>query len=387
MTVRARLLGFTLAVSALLAFVLPSASFGLDRNFAGSGQIDYHYVRPQVDPTQPRTAFDGFTSEFAFKLAVDLSDHLSANVKVCYGCHGFELGMAYFDYRVADELNLRVGRFSPTFGAFNLRHDPANQYLSDKPLIYDMGRMLRHREWNQGVLPSPFPDNGVELNGVHWFGNVVQFDYAAWAVSGFKGENRSFDLDFQQNRSTYYVDNNGEPSVGGRVGATFRLSPSSDVTFGASAQHGHSDPERRLSYSIVGADMSLRVGRTDLRLEYLARRQQIDVENPIVLRYDIAGPRGDFFVKQGGYAELKVPVASGLDVVARMDGMYRNGNLPKISSLSIKSTVLRYTFGTIFTLSQGLRAKLSGEVWDFSDASGDGRHTEFTAHAAIVGTY
>jgi len=78
--------------------------------------------------------------------------------------------MAYFDYRVADELAFRVGRFSPSFGAFNIRHDPANHATSDKPLPYDMGRMLRMNEWNLGVLPSPFPDNGVEIDGTHWFG-------------------------------------------------------------------------------------------------------------------------------------------------------------------------------------------------------------------------
>jgi len=72
--------------------------------------------------------------------------------------------MIYFDLRAFDELNVRIGRFSPSFGSFNLRHDPGNHKLSDKPLPYDMGRMLRNATWNNGVLPSPFPDNGVEVN-------------------------------------------------------------------------------------------------------------------------------------------------------------------------------------------------------------------------------
>jgi hypothetical protein len=386
MICRARWLGITLVMSVLLAVALPTSSFGLDRNFAGSSQLDYHFVH-QPPEGVPRTTFAAFTAEVALKMAVDLSDQASANVKVCYGCHGFELGMAYFDYRFADEFNLRVGRFSPTFGAFTLRHDPANQYLSDKPLIYDMGRMLRSREWNQGVLPSPFPDNGVEFNGMHWFGTTLQLDYAIWAVTGFKADDGAFDLDFQQSRVAYYIDNNDEPTFGGRLGATLRLSSSSDVTLGASGQYGHFDSRRKLSYAIVGADLSLRVGRTDLRLEYLLRRQQFDVENPAALRYDVLGPRGDFFVKQGGYAELKVPLSSDVDIVARGDGMYRVGNLPALSPLSRRSTVMRYTLGTMFTLSAGVRAKLSGEVWDFSDADIEGRHSELTWHAAIVGTY
>lgn len=56
---------------------------------------------------------------------------------------------------LADELNFRVGRLTPAFGSFPLRHDPANHRTSDKPLPYDMGRMLRFREWNEGVLPAP----------------------------------------------------------------------------------------------------------------------------------------------------------------------------------------------------------------------------------------
>ncbi|MBK7400953.1 MAG: hypothetical protein IPJ34_33040 [Myxococcales bacterium] len=213
----------------LVAFVLLGVlvSFtrrvgAVERNFAGSGQFDYHYVVNGKSPggTTPR---DGFTTELALKVAVDVTDKVSANVKVCYGCHGFEVPMAHLDYRVADELNFRVGRFSPSLGAFNLRHDPANHRLSSKPLIYDMGRMLRKNEWNMGVLPSPFPDNGVEVSGTHWFGESVQLDYALYAVSGFKAASDATDLDFQLNRQPYYTDNNSRPTVGGRLALTFKL--------------------------------------------------------------------------------------------------------------------------------------------------------------------
>ena len=189
---RTRTLLLVVLVSAIVAFFGHRPAIAdEERNFAGSAQLDYHLVTS--DPTAvaapgPSTTFEGFTVEAAVKAAIDISDHLSANVKVCYGCHGFELDMAYFDFRVADEFNIRAGRFSPSFGAFNLRHDPANHMTSDKPLPYDMGRMLRKGDWNNGVLPSPFPTNGVELNGTHWMGDVAQFDYAAYAVMGFKND-------------------------------------------------------------------------------------------------------------------------------------------------------------------------------------------------------
>ena len=157
------LVALSTLMAALLALATPASA--IERNFAGSAQLDYQFVPTARDAKASPSTFDGFTMEFAGKLAVDFSDKISANMKVCYGCHGFEADMMYFDLRVADELNFRVGRFSPSFGAFNLRHDPANHRLSDKPLPYDMGRMLRMRQWKHGVLPSPFPDNGLEVNG------------------------------------------------------------------------------------------------------------------------------------------------------------------------------------------------------------------------------
>src|SRR4029077_11319634 len=190
---------------------------------------------------------DGFTLEANEKVSIDVSEHLSANVKVCFGCHGVEAVMAYADYRFADELNLRVGRFSPSFGSFNLRHDVANHKLSDKPLPYDMGRMLRMRAWNLGVLPSPFPDTGLELNGTHWVGEDVQIDYALYAVQGFRSTaDHPLDIDFRQSHLfpyAYFVDNNGFPTVGARTAITLKLGDRSDITVGVSGMFGTYDAQ------------------------------------------------------------------------------------------------------------------------------------------------
>ena len=87
--------------------------------------------------------FDGFTIEAALKMAVDVSEHLSANVKVCFGCHGIEADMAYFDLRAADEFNFRIRRFSPTFGSFNVRHDPATASFKRDGSFRRLARMHR----------------------------------------------------------------------------------------------------------------------------------------------------------------------------------------------------------------------------------------------------
>jgi hypothetical protein len=381
---------YLLAAAALL--LLSSRALASDLNFAGSAQLDYFFVPTARanDPAHGQYAFDGFTLEATEKLAADVSDHFSANVKICFGCHGFELDMAYVDFRVVDELNFRAGRFSPSFGSFNLRHDVGNHKLSDKPLPYDMGRMIRLRDWNLGVIPSPFPDTGLEVNGTHWFGNSTQLDYSVYAVTGFRSTDaHPLDIDFHLSHAfpnAYYVDVNSEPTIGARVALTVKLRERSDLTIGASGMYGTYDAANQLAYAIWGGDLALRVGRTFLRLEYLARRTQIDTSDPALLARPLL-PGDDFFIKHGWYAELEQPVLRDVDVIGRIDGLFRIGNFPAGSALSRHSAVTRFTLGGSWAVEPGLRIKLSGELWQFSDPNDDQRTSEVGVHAALVGTF
>ena len=381
-----RLVLCVLFAAVLLALLSPTEALAVDRTFAGSAQVDYFLVPTEKDANAHAVGFDGFTTEAAVKLAVDISDHLSANVKVCFGCHGFEADMAYFDYRFADEVNVRFGRFSPSFGSFNLRHDPANQVLSDKPLPYDMGRMLRRTDWNNGVLPAPFPDNGVEVNGTHWFGEKVQLDYAAYGVGGFRGDDNALDLDFVSSRSVYYVDNDSRPTVGARAALTAKLGRL-DTTLGASGMYGTFDPANKQTYAIFGSDLSFRYEQAVVRLEYLARRETFDTSDPTLFKYDVSGKRGNFFVKHGAFAEIEEAISSKVTMVVRADGMYRVGNVAAESTLREKSSVLRFTLGSALAVERGLRLKASTEVYRFSDADVNDKKVEVGFHLAAVGTF
>lgn len=376
-----------LSLGALLVAAWPMRrARGIERNFAGSAQLDYLAV--PTDQAPRRFSFDGFTLELSLKLAVDFTEHVSGNVKVCYGCHGFEAGMAYFDFRVIDELNFRVGRFNPSFGDFPLRHDPANHRTSDKPLAYDMGRMLRLREWGMSILPAPYVDNGLELNGTHWFGDNVQLDYAAYAMAGLKGTNDGTDLDFLQSRSgaLYYLDNNSQPVVGARLALTLNLGDLSSLTLGGSGMHGTYDPDRELLYTILGADLTFRYDRLNLRAEYLVRRTEMSLgANPAQrFRYG-PGEDGEFdpyFLKDGFYVETDFPVVPWLELVGRFDGMRRLGNVPSSSALRKESLVLRYTAGANVVFERSFRLKLSGELYDFSDFD-----DELAVHLGLVGAF
>jgi hypothetical protein len=390
----AQLAIFAVVLAAIFALSPARTASAIEHNIAGSAQLDYEYVPTAQDGNAnagTNGTFDGFTMEAALKLSVDVNEHVSSNVKLCLGCHGFDADMFYFDFRAWDELNLRVGRFSPSFGAFIVRHDPANQKLSDKPLPYDMGRMLRKSIWNNGVLPSPNPDNGAEVDGTHWFGDAAQLDYAAYAIMGFKNDTdpNPTDLNFAEaHPPNYFVDNNGRPTVGGRLAMTVKTGSAGDVSFGGSGQYGTYDPHNRFSYLILGGDLAIRVHRTNLRMEYLLRRQQMDVDDPLIFKYAVAAQGGDFFVKHGAFVELEQPIVKDLDVAARLDGMYRVGNVPVGTPLSDKSSVIRETLGFLYTLDRNFRVKTSGELWEFSDPDPvTGRTTEVSLHLGVVGTF
>jgi hypothetical protein len=373
-------LALALLAGALLSPALAAAE-GVERNFAGSAQLDYLLV-----PTSPRArahSLDGFTTELAVKLAVDFSERVSASVKICYGCHGFETHMAFVDMRVVDQFNVRLGRMNPSFGDFPLRNDPANHRASSKPLPYDMGRMLRGVEWNLGVLPSPYVDNGAEVYGTQWFGDDVQLDYAAHVMSGLKGSASAGDLNFVESRSgsLYYVDNNSRPSFGGRLALTANLSEAVSATLGASALRGQYDPEATLDYVIAGADLFLRLDALVLRGEYLLRRTDTAPGSADAFRYRQT-PGKDFFVKDGFYVEAEYPFTAWLEGFARFDGLRRKGNVALRSPLRSESAVLRQTVGVNVLIERSLRLKLSAEHWDFSDFD-----DELAAHVGITANF
>jgi hypothetical protein len=371
-------------VAAGLAPIRPAhADDKLARNFAGSIQLDYMAI--PTESVGRKLGLDAATAEVSLKVTQDFGDQLSASIKLCVACHGVETGAAFFDLRLADQLSFRVGRFTPQFGAFPIRHDPANHRTSDKPLPYDMGRMLRISEWNMGILPSPWVDNGLELSGTHFFSRGLQIDYAAYAIGGPRAATDATDFEYRLSRSgeAYYVDNNSRPSVGARVAVNV-VRDKTTVTAGASAMAGTYDPENELHFAIAGADLVVQFSRIFLRLEYLVRRTEMSLGADPASRFKY-GPRADGtfdpnVLKQGFYAELEVPVSERVDAIVRWDGLRRQGNVVRASELRSDSALLRYTAGASVRVRGATRVKVSAELYDFSDFS-----DELALHLAVAG--
>ena len=211
-------------------------------------------------------------------------------------------------------------------------------------------------------------------------------------MQGFRSDDaHPTDVNFELSRTPYYVDNNGFPTVGGRLALTQKLGELSDLTVGASAMYGAYNPSNTLSYAIAGADLVLRIRMTNIRMEYLVRRTEMDMTDPSRFELPVPASGGNFFYKHGAYVEIEQPVSSALDVIARVDGLYRFGNFLKDATdetpLSLRSRILRYTLGTSYTFERGFRFKLSTELWQFSDADDDGHSLAVGMHAAFVAAY
>jgi hypothetical protein len=369
-----RWLAAALAVAVAGAAAATVAHAETHRTIAGSLQLDYLAV--PTDAHARASTLDGMTAELSLKFSIDFTPNASASVKICFACHGFEAAGAFVDLRAADELSVRIGRFTPEFGSFPQRGDPANHRSNDKPLPYDMGRMLHHVEWNEGILPAPWVDNGVELLGTRFVAGG-RVDYAAYILSGPKASTSSADFDFVTSRdpNQYYVDNNSEPIVGARLSGTADIdSAGHGVTFGASVMAGHYDADRRLGFVIGGADVVVNLDGIILRAEYLARRTDMDVGSDPINRWKFGrnanGQYDDHFFKHGFYAEAEVPIGV-VDAFARFDGLLRFGNVLIGSPLSSSSRLLRYTVGAAVRISENIRIKASTEYYQTSDLGDD----------------
>ena len=93
-------------------------------------------------------------------------------------------------------------------------------------------------------------------------------------------------------------------------------------------------------------------------------------------------------MKHGAYLEIEQGLTPELDLVGRVDGMYRVGNVESASELSRRSSVFRYTLGTAYAIERGLRIKFSTELWEFSDRDAlTGRKLELSMHTALAGSF
>ena len=204
-------------------------------------------------------------------------------------------------------------------------------------------------------------------------------------MGGPRANNDPVDFDYKLSRSgeSYYLDNNSRPALGGRFALNF-VHDKTTIAAGLSGMAGTYDPDNKLQFQSAGADLMIQIARVFLRAEYLVRRTQMFVSSDPALEFKY-GPGKDgkydpYFVKQGFYAELEVPINDRIDGIVRWDGLRRQGNVVRTSELRSDSALLRYTAGTSVRIRGATRIKLSLERYDFSDFK-----DETAIHLALTG--
>jgi hypothetical protein len=340
----------------VVLLLLSARAEAADYVFSGSGSLDYRGVLsgaggPQANPT---LGIDSMVFELSHKTVVDVTERLSVSVKICVGCHGFEVDQGYAELHLHDAVNLRFGRINVPIGEFNVRHDPANYTTPSKPLPYAMGDMLHYTRdgFNLGVVPTPYSDDGIEIFGGVAAGQVL-IDYTVYAVKGFAGQN---DFDFQATRR--FTDNNSTPAGGARVVAS--VGP---FSIGGSAAAGTYDAKDNLWYYIFGGEAYARVNKFVLRGEYIMRRTDIDTTAP-GYQFEIKEP---YFVKKGWYAQLDWEPSEYLTLIYRFDGLRREGiPLPGSELEQVFTEALRHTIAFAARPWGGVLFKAGYEFWTFS---------------------
>lgn len=318
-------------------------------DWSGSVSVDQKIM----DVEKPeQLAKAGTVVEVALKATVDVSDHLTASVKVCTSCHGATVDQAYAEIRAHPLANVEAGRINVPFGDYYLRHDPGNDVLQSKPLPYSMGHMLRFQadQFNLGVIPAPYSDQGASLYGDLWIKDSIQWWYAIYVVNGFRAAQPRDFVFKNQLDDAGFTDNNDDPAWGAR------LSVSQDIlTMGGSYLRGAYDPASDYDYSAWGVDLALRLGNVQLRSEYLERDTEILVEES-----------RDNLLKKGFYLQAESPLGRYLTLVGRFDGLLREGD-PLGTANDQSSGVVRWTLGVNVSPTVDYSFRLGYEYWRFTD--------------------
>jgi len=328
-----------------------------------------------LSPTEDRDAMTGrgILGQFSLGGTLHLAHSLRVELRACVGCHGFELQNAYVEFDITEFATMRAGRIPVPFGSMSQRVSPDQMESTSKPLPYIMGRMVRDKAFNQAIIPAPIIDNGGAILGNVWLGSSMQLGYEVGIVRGLKGD--SPDLQFDISRD--YVDNNGTPAGSGRISLT-----DGPVTLGVSGMLGQYDNDNGLDYRIGGVDLTVAMGRWNLRAEALCRETEYlnAAGNPNFARrlayaVQIDGPLADawrFFVLHDYLQtqELFLSPTGGPSVV------------PGAGFTDDKNSIQRFVGGLVFTVRPGLLLKGSVEYWNFTDFS-----DSVVLHFEVVATF
>lgn len=327
----------------------------------GTFYTDFSAVEAEKHARDPFPE-EGVTGEFAMGATYHADKSLTVVVRACVGCHSFELENAYFDWEMTPTWSLRAGRIPVPFGGLSRRTDASHVESATKPLPYMMGGMPYEANYNLGIVPAPFIDNGAAVTGTFWVTKNSKVTVETALVRGLKGT--SPDLDFELSRD--FEDFNGEPAVAGRV-----LLATDTITTGASFTCGHYDFDSDLEYFMGSVEMTVRLGTWNLRLEGVMRDTDYFTPDAFSMnRRRETSHRIAYVVQADG------PIAEAwrgfllhdyLKVEDIFLGLGGPASMPNANTTDDENTTFRLAGGVVYSVRAGLQVKGSVEYWDPSD--------------------
>ena len=306
------------------------------------------------------------------------SGPVSARVVGCTSCHADANGSAGFslelveasatldlmslicgcedaksDHDSAFDATIKAGRFIVPFGAFQAMSYPGVYRTVTNPLMFNMGRRVGPTGPLQPVLPAPFSDEGVNTHLGVKLNDCWNATLDVYAINGLQDPSPRL---FNSSRS--YMDNNREPTVGGRVTVGSKF-----MRVGGSLMTGNlaMDQTPAVPYKLAGADATLRI------------------HDALRLYFEYAIREGDSFLPgrhdyvYGIVAEIEAQLLERVSLLVRYDTLEHRDTAFGESSLE------RFTYGINTTLPGGSWIALNHEHWMFPTSDVDVLGVRWTA--------
>jgi len=285
---------------------------------------------------------------FNIIVGTNIDERIAAEVLLEYEHGADDMGIRYaiIDYKIADPVILRMGKFLVPMGRFNeyLSPEYANK-LPDRPYCL----------WQ--IVPIVWAETGVQLRGEYELPSKQSLNYALYIVNGLEqsaGEGGSIRSMRQNNRDS----NNSSKAWGGRIG--FR--PFEELEVGASYYTGAYTADGNQDLSITDFHVEYNKNELTLRGEYVRADQQTS---------------GSDLDKNGFYAEAAYRVNSFLEPVIRYD----QADLDDGSGHDVKRSTVGLVYYPNARLNPMFNFKISKSIIH-DDGTGD-REDEFVAQCVI----
>ena len=285
---------------------------------------------------------------FNIIVGTNIGEKIAAEVLLEYEHGGDDMGVRYgiIDYKIADPVILRMGKFLVPMGRFNeyLSPEYANK-LPDRPYCL----------WQ--IVPIVWAETGVQLRGEFELPSKQSMSYAFYIVNGLEqsaGEGGSIRSMRQNNRDS----NNSSKAYGGRIG----FMPFEELEVGVSYYTGAYTTDGNQDLSIMDFHAEYQKKELTLRGEYVRANQETS---------------GSDLDKNGFYAEAAYRINSHYEPVIRYD----QTDLDDGSGHDIKRSTIGLVYYPEPVLHPMFNFKISKSVVH-DDGAGD-RQDEFVAQCVI----